>query len=227
MHAAAHVHTAGRPRRDGHGGDRISRGPRDTDGDRARRNRVGRDRQHRGRARRTYHGAGHGDLIAAGPRVERLGSRMRIFNDLSDLKAAVGTEVGVSDWIEITQDRINKFAEATGDEQWIHVDVKRAAQEAPGGTTIAHGLLSLSLIPMFIRSIIGVKGLRNTLNYGANRIRYLTPVPAGSRLRGRVTVMAAEDVPPDALRVTYKVSIEIEGGTRPACVAEVIGQHYR
>lgn len=153
--------------------------------------------------------------------------RMHLFNDLNELKAAVGTEVGVSDWIEITQDRINKFAEATGDEQWIHVDTERAARESPGGTTIAHGLLSLSLIPMFIRSIIGVKGLKNTLNYGANRIRYLAPVPAGSRLRGRVTVMAAEDVPPDALRVTYQVAIEIEGGKRPACVAEVIGQHYR
>jgi acyl dehydratase len=104
---------------------------------------------------------------------------MRAFNDFTELKAAVGTEVGVSDWIEITQDRINRFAEATGDEQWIHVDTERAARESPGGTTIAHGLLSLSLIPMFIRSIIGVKGLKNTLNYGANRIRYLTPVPAG------------------------------------------------
>ena len=152
---------------------------------------------------------------------------MRVFNDFNELKTAVGTEVGVSDWIEITQERINKFAEATGDEQWIHVDTERAARESPGGTTIAHGLLSLSLIPMFIRSIIGVKGLKNTLNYGANRIRYLTPVPAGSRLRGRVTVTKAEDVPPDALRVTYTVAIEIEGGKRPACVAEVIGQHYR
>ncbi|MGZ3333642.1 MAG: MaoC family dehydratase [Gemmatimonadaceae bacterium] len=152
---------------------------------------------------------------------------MRAFNDFDELKAAVGTEVGVSDWIEITQDRINQFAEATGDEQWIHVDTERAARESPGGTTIAHGLLSLSLIPMFIRGIIGVKGLKNTLNYGANRIRYLTPVPAGSRLRARVTVMEAEDVPPDALRVTYKVTIELEGGKRPACVAEVIGQHYR
>jgi acyl dehydratase len=80
---------------------------------------------------------------------------------------------------------------------------------------------------MFIRSVIRVRGLKNTLNYGANRIRYLSPVPAGSRLRGRIAVMEAVDVPPDALRVTYKVSIEIEGGTRPACVAEVIGQHYR
>lgn len=152
---------------------------------------------------------------------------MRVFNDFNELKAAVGTEVGVSDWLEITQDRINKFAEATGDEQWIHVDVERAARELPGGTTIAHGLLSLSLIPLFIRGIIGLKGLKNTLNYGANRIRYLTPVPAGSRLRGRVAITAAEDVPPDALRVTYQVTIEIDGGKRPACVAEVIGQHYR
>ena len=152
---------------------------------------------------------------------------MRVFKDFAEFKAAIGTEVGVSDWIEITQDRIDKFAEATGDEQWIHVDVERAARESPGGTTIAHGLLSLSLIPTFIRSIIGVKGLKNTLNYGANRIRYLSPVPAGSRLRGRVTVMAAEDVRPDALRVIYTVSIEIEGDKRPACVAEVIGQHYR
>ena len=152
---------------------------------------------------------------------------MHLFNDLSEIKSAVGTEVGVSDWVEITQDRINKFADATGDEQWIHVDPERAAQEMPGGKTIAHGLLSLSLIPMFIRSVIGVIGLRNTLNYGANRVRYLTPVPAGSRLRARVSVLEAEDVPPNALRVTYKVTIEIEGGPRPACVAEVIGQHYR
>jgi acyl dehydratase len=87
--------------------------------------------------------------------------------------------------------------------------------------------MQIKLMPMFIRSIIGVKGLKNTLNYGSNRVCYLTPVPAGSRLRGRITVMAAEDVPPDALRVTYKVTIEIEGGKRPAGVAEVIGQHYR
>jgi len=152
---------------------------------------------------------------------------MRVFKDFDEFKTAAGTEVGVGNWTEITQDRINKFAEATGDEQWIHVDVERAVRESPGGTTIAHGLLSLSLIPMFVREIIGVKGLKNTLNYGANRIRYLTAVPAGSRLRGRVAVTAAEDVPPDALRVTYKVTIEIEGGKRPACVAEVIGQHYR
>jgi acyl dehydratase len=152
---------------------------------------------------------------------------MRIFQDFEDLKAAVGAELGESDWVQITQDRITTFAEATGDEQWIHVDEERAARELPGKSTIAHGLLTLSLIPMFMRMMVGLKGLKNTINYGANRIRYLAPVPAGSRLRARVGVMQAEDVPPDALRVTYKVTIEIEGGKRPACVAEVIGQHYR
>jgi acyl dehydratase len=158
--------------------------------------------------------------------VETESNPMRVFKDFNELKSAVGTEIGVSDWIEITQDRINTFADATGDEQWIHIDEERAARELPGKTTIAHGLLTLSLIPMFMRTIIGLRGLKNTLNYGANRIRYLAPVPADSRLRARVSVLRSEDVPPDALRVTYNVTIDIEGGKRPACVAEVIGQHY-
>ncbi|MBR0962013.1 MaoC family dehydratase [Bradyrhizobium japonicum] len=152
---------------------------------------------------------------------------MRIFSDFKEVKAAVGTEIGVSDWIEITQDRINKFADATCDEQWIHVDEERAKVEMPGGRTIAHGLLSLSLAPMFVRSVMSLKGLRNTLNYGADRIRYLAPVPAGSRVRGRVTIAEAEDVPPDGLRVNYHLVIEIEGGKKPACVAELIALHYR
>ena len=151
---------------------------------------------------------------------------MRIFSDFNEIKAAVGTEIGVSEWVDITQDRINLFAEATCDEQWIHVDQDRAKREMPGGRTIAHGLLSVSLAPMFIRSVLGLKGLKNTLNYGADRIRYLSPVPAGSKLRGRVGIAEAEDVPPNGLRVHYRVTIEIEGGKRPACVAEVIGLHY-
>ena len=152
---------------------------------------------------------------------------MRVFNGFDGIKSAVGTEVGASDWIEITQDRINKFADATCDEQWVHVDQVRAKAEAPGGKTIAHGLLSLSLAPMFIRSVMGLKGLKNTLNYGADRIRYLSPVPAGSRLRGRITIAEAEDVPPDGLRVNYHLVVEIEGGKRPACVAELIALHLR
>ncbi|HZR77421.1 MaoC family dehydratase [Bradyrhizobium sp.] len=152
---------------------------------------------------------------------------MRIFDGFDDIKSAIGAEVGVSEWIEITQDRIDKFAEATCDEQWIHVDQERAKAELPGGKTIAHGLLSLSLAPMFIRSVMGLKGLKNTLNYGADRIRYLAPVPAGSRLRGRTRIVEAEDVPPDGLRVSYRITIEIEGGQRPACVAELIALHRR
>src|SRR6201990_1999064 len=152
---------------------------------------------------------------------------MRIFNGFDELKATVGKEVGVSDWIEITQDRINKFADATCDEQWIHVDQERAKTEMPGGKTIAHGLLSLSLTPMFIRSVMGLKGLKNTLNYGADRVRYLTPVPAGSRIRGRTSIAEVEDVPPDGLKVNYHMVIEIEGGQRPACVAELIALHIR
>jgi acyl dehydratase len=152
---------------------------------------------------------------------------MRVFNGFDEIKSAVGTEVGASDWIEITQDRINRFADATCDEQWIHIDQARAKEESPGGKTIAHGLLSLSLAPMFIRSVMGLKGLKNTLNYGADRIRYLSPVPAGSRLRGRTTIAEAEEVPPDGLRVHYRLVVEIEGGKRPACVAELIALHLR
>ena len=152
---------------------------------------------------------------------------MRIFDGFGAIKLAVGSEIGTSEWIEITQERIDKFAEATCDEQWIHVDQDRAKLELPGGKTIAHGLLSLSLAPMFIRSVMGLKGLTNTLNYGADRIRYLAPVPAGSRLRGRTTIAQAEDVPPNGLRVNYRMVIEIDGGDRPACVAELIALHLR
>jgi len=153
--------------------------------------------------------------------------KMRVFKDFDAIKAAVGTEVGVSNWIEVTQERIEQFAQATGDNQWIHLDVERAERELPMGTTIAHGLLTLSFAPVFIRDVMGLEGLKNSLNYGANRVRYLAPVPAGSRLRGRTSIVAAEDAPPDGLRVSYGVTIEIENRERPACVAEVIAVHYR
>jgi len=152
---------------------------------------------------------------------------MRIFNGFDEIKSAAGSEIGVSDWIEITQDRINRFAEATCDQQWIHVDQERAKEELPGGVTIAHGLLSLSLAPLFIRSVMGLKGMKNTLNYGADRVRYITPVASGSWLRGRVSMGEAEDVLPDGLRVNYHLVIEISGGQRPACVADLIALHYR
>src|SRR3954465_8256232 len=151
-------------------------------------------------------------------------SKMRVFKDFDEIKAAVGTEVGVSNWITVTQERIGQFAQATGDNQWIHIDVERAEREL---TTIAHGLLTLSFAPVFIRDVMILEGLKNTLNYGANRIRYLAPVPAGSRLRGRTTIVDAEDSPSNGLRVTYGVTIEIENRERPACVAEVIAVHYQ
>ena len=120
--------------------------------------------------------------------------KMRVFKDFDEIKAAVGTEVGVSNWIEVTQERIEQFAQATGCNQWIHVDVERAVRELPTGTTIAHGLLTLSFAPVFIRDVMGVEGVKNTLNYGANRVRYLAPVPSGSRLRGRTSIVAADGI---------------------------------
>ncbi|HEY7244367.1 MAG TPA: MaoC family dehydratase [Xanthobacteraceae bacterium] len=152
---------------------------------------------------------------------------MRVFKDFREIKDAVGTEIGESKWVEVTQARIDLFAQATGDDQWIHVDVARAERELPGGTTIAHGLLTLGLVPGFLRSVMRVDALKNSLNYGSNRVRYLSPVPAGSRLRGRIAIAAAEDAPLDGLRVTYAVTVEIEGSARPACVAEIISVHYR
>src|SRR3954471_20424857 len=124
---------------------------------------------------------------------------MRIFRDFDEIKAAVGTEVGVSDWIEVTQERIDQFARATGDDQWMHVDVARAERESPTGTTTAHGLLTLSFAPIFVRSVMGLEGVTNTLNYGANRVRFLAPMLAGSRLRGRITIAAVEDMPRNGL----------------------------
>src|SRR4051794_5058008 len=152
---------------------------------------------------------------------------MRVFKDLDEFKATVGIEIGVSDWVAVSQDQIDRFAEATLDDQWIHIDVERAKRESPGRSTIAHGLLTLSLAPAFIRSVAQIEELTSTLNYGANRVRYLAPVPSGSRLRGRISVIGAEDAPPDGLKVTYGVTIEIEGGTRPVCVAELLALHYR
>jgi acyl dehydratase len=140
---------------------------------------------------------------------------MRIFRDFDEIKAAVGTEAGVSGWIEITQERIDQFARATGDDQWIHVDVERAERELPTRTTIAHGLLTLGFAPVFVRSVIDLEGLKNTLNYGANRIRYLAPVPTGSRLRGRVTIAAAERAPRNGLRV--RSPMVLQSRSRATC----------
>ena len=136
---------------------------------------------------------------------------MRIVKNTEELRSLVGEELGVSEWIEISQDRINKFAEATGDFQWIHIDVERAKNELPGATTIAHGFLTLSLLPQVIGEIYKLEGVKHSLNYGTDRVRFTAPVPAGSRVRGRYRLKSLDDVKNNALKVVRETKIEIEG----------------
>jgi acyl dehydratase len=143
----------------------------------------------------------------------------------TDLSGYVGKEIGVSDWYTVTQDQINKFADATGDHQWIHVDVERCKTEMPGGKTIAHGWLTLSLVPRLASTIYKVKHRSRGINYGANRVRFTGPVPAGSRIRLRLTIKEVEPVE-GGVRVTNEGLMEIEGGSRPVLVSETIGMVY-
>jgi acyl dehydratase len=137
-----------------------------------------------------------------------------------------GQEIGVSDWVEVDQDRINKFADATGDHQWIHVDVERAKKEMPGGKTIAHGYLTLSLIPWLTGGMLRVEGVTRGINYGSNKVRFTNMVTVGSRVRARQKLTAVE---PRAggMQLTNEVTIEIDGQQRPACVAETISLIYK
>ena len=151
---------------------------------------------------------------------------MRTVENIQELKQLVGQELGTSNWIEINQERIDKFADATGDHQWIHVDPERAKTDLPGGQTIAHGFLTLSLLPMITQDIYKVKGVRHSLNYGSDRVRFTSPVPSGSRVRGRYTLKSAEDVKNNGLKIIGETTIEIEGKDRPACVVESIGIVY-
>ena len=138
----------------------------------------------------------------------------------ADMKAYEGKEVGVSDWYTVTQEQIDKFADATGDHQWIHVDVERAKKEMPGGRTIAHGFLTLSLIPMLNHQISHINNVRNGINYGCNKVRFTSPVPAGAKVRARSKLLAADPMDGGGVRLTNQVTVEIEGQERPACVAE-------
>jgi acyl dehydratase len=146
--------------------------------------------------------------------------------DLAQLGGLVGREVAISDWLVITQDRINAFADATGDHQWIHVDPERARTDTPFGATIAHGFLTLSLLSALMRDAITVEGPRMTLNYGLNRVRFVSPVPSGSRIRARVALATIDDMG-ESVQVTWGVTIEREGGDKPAVVAEWIVRYYR
>jgi acyl dehydratase len=143
----------------------------------------------------------------------------------ADLLAYVGKEIGVSDWFGVDQAMIDKFAEATGDHQWIHVDVERAKREMPGGRTIAHGYLTLSLVPRLSHTIYRVKRRSRGLNYGSNRVRFTGPVPAGSRIRLRQRIKAVDPVE-GGVRVTSESTVEVEGAARPALVAETISMIF-
>jgi len=145
--------------------------------------------------------------------------------DVRALGGRVGQQIAVSDWFEVTQARINQFADATGDHQWIHVDPERAAVELPSHTTIAHGFLTLSLLSTLIRESIRVTGLRMAINYGLNRVRFVSPVPSGSRIRALITLKAVDAVS-GGVQVTWDVTIEREGGDNPSAIAEWLVRYY-
>ena len=150
---------------------------------------------------------------------------MKTFQTLSDVTACIGQEVATSDWITITQQQINLFAEATGDHQWIHVDPEKAAA-GPFGSTIAHGFLTLSLIPKFFESSFEILDSRMGVNYGLNKVRFIAPVPVGSRLRARMKLLAAEPIEQSGLQMTWEVTVEREGSAKPVCVAESLLRRY-
>jgi acyl dehydratase len=146
-------------------------------------------------------------------------------NDVRALRARVGEEIAVSDWNEITQAHINQFADATGDHQWIHVDPARATIESPFKTTIAHGFLTLSLSSSLLRQSVNFTGLRLAINYGLNKVRFVSPVPSGTRVRGHVTPLAVEETG-GSIQVTWQITIEREHSEKPCCVAEWIVRYY-
>jgi acyl dehydratase len=149
---------------------------------------------------------------------------MQVFTSLDEIKTAAGTVLGTSGWLTIDQDRIDRFAEATGDLQWIHIDGERAAS-GPFGTTIAHGYLTLSLVPYFAKQNYRIEGAGMAVNYGLNKVRFITPVRVGARLRGVSELVSVEEVDSGA-QLLFRTTVEIEGADRPACVAEALSRHY-
>ena len=143
-----------------------------------------------------------------------------------EIPTFVGQEVAVSGWRTITQQQVDLFAEATGDHQWIHVDVLRAQRESPFGGPVAHGFLTLSLLPALLGESIRIKGAVMGVNYGLNRVRFTAPVPVGSEVRGRFAVASVEDVDNAGIQVVWSVTLERQGSERPVCVAEFITRHY-
>ncbi len=150
---------------------------------------------------------------------------MRVFKTPHELKEQIGTDLGETDWLEIDQQRINTFAEATGDHQWIHVDEEKA-KAGPFGSTIAHGYLTVSLVNYFLPQLIDVQGISMGVNYGVDKIRFPAPVPVGSKLRARGVLTSAVDTKDGGIQSKVTVTIEIEAGDRPACVVETISRYY-
>ena len=150
---------------------------------------------------------------------------MKTFQTLAELAACVGQEVAVSDWITITQQQVNTFADATGDHQWIHVDAEKA-KAGPFGGTIAHGFLTLSLLPRFLESTIVISDVRMGINYGLNKVRFINPVLVGSRLRARMSLAASENIENNGKQMVWDITIEIEGKDKPACVAQAVIRSY-
>ena len=150
---------------------------------------------------------------------------MKTFQTLSELLPLIGQEVVVSDWITITQEQVNLFAQATGDHQWIHVDVERA-KAGPFGAPIAHGFLTLSLLPRFFESSLRIEQTRMGVNYGLNKVRFIAPVPVGSRLRARMKLLACDPIDNQGMQMTWEVTTEREGTRKPVCIAESIARHY-
>lgn len=146
---------------------------------------------------------------------------MKVFKDLSEFTGAVGTELGPTDWLEVSQDRVNLFADATEDHQWIHVDPAKAA-DGPYGGTIAHGLLTLSLMPYFSHHLYRVDNIAMALNYGYNKVRFITPVKVGAKIRARAEISSVEEVKGGAVQATMTTTVEIEGSEKPAAVVESI-----
>ncbi|NML43135.1 MaoC family dehydratase [Ramlibacter sp. G-1-2-2] len=150
---------------------------------------------------------------------------MRIFESLAELPSCVGQEVVTSDWLTVTQQQIDLFAQATGDHQWIHVDVERA-KAGPFGAPIAHGFLTLSLLPTFFATALEIRNTRMGVNYGLNRVRFTAPVPAGSRLRAAIKLLACEQLADGGTQLTWQVTVQREGSDKPACIAESLSRAY-
>ena len=148
-----------------------------------------------------------------------------VFKTPADLKQSEGQHLGYSDWVAIEQDRINTFADATGDHQWIHVDPKRA-KDGPFGACIAHGYLTQALVNYFLPQIMEVQGISMGVNYGADRLRFPAPVPVGSRVRGSAELLEAEDTKDGGVQTKVRVTVEIEGKDRPGCVIDTISRFY-